>query len=139
MDIKSIIDKYRPKLEGYEKIYRDIHQNPELSKQELRTSLIVASYFEWLDEFIVHKKVGGRGVVGVLSNGPGPIVLLRADMDALPHLEQTNLPYASTKVAINNDGTSTPVMHACGHDMHTTTLMAAAKLLQDAKSEWSEL
>lgn len=75
-------------------------------------------------------------MVGVLINGPGPTVLLRADMDALPHREKTNLEYASTKVVTDLEGNSTPVMHACGHDMHVATLMAAATLLHTAKSSW---
>lgn len=136
MDKKSIIDRDRPDLHRYEEVYRDIHQNPELSKQEVRTSSIAASHLEGLGDFVVHQKIGGYGVVGILSNGSGPTVLLRADMDALPHLEQTNLPYASTKVVTDADGKSTPVMHACGHDLHVATLMAVATLLHAAKSQW---
>jgi metal-dependent amidase/aminoacylase/carboxypeptidase family protein len=117
MDYRHVIDQYRPQLKPFEDVYRDIHQNPELSKQEVRTANIAASHLESLNGFIVHRAIGGHGVVGVLRNGPGPTVLLRADMDALPHLENTGLKYASTKVAIGNDGKETPVMHACGHDM----------------------
>ncbi len=137
MEKKSTIDHYRPDLHPFEDVYRDIHQNPELSKQEVRTSSIAASHLEALGDFVVHQRIGGYGVVGVLSNGSGPTVLLRADMDALPHLEQTNLPYASTKTVTDAEGKSTPVMHACGHDLHVATLMAAATLLHAAKSEWS--
>ena len=137
MDHKSTLDQYRPDLKFFEQTYRDIHQNPELSKQESRTASIVADYLKCLSNFKVHEGIGGYGVVGVLSNGPGPVVLLRADMDALPHLEQTGLPYASTKTATDAEGKTTPVMHACGHDMHTAALMAVAKLLHSALSKWS--
>ena len=135
-DKASIIGKYRPDLEPFEHVYRDIHRNPELSRQEVRTANIAATHLEALDGFQVHRGIGGHGVVGVLKNGPGSTVLLRADMDALPHLENTNLEYASTKIAKDLHGNETPVMHACGHDMHTTSLMAAATLLHTARSTW---
>lgn len=136
MDRATILNEYRPQLDRFEEVYRDIHRNPELSKHEVRTSSIVASHLDTLSGFTVHRGVGGHGVVGVLRNGSGPTVLLRADMDALPHLEQTNLEYASTKVAKGPDGKDTAVMHACGHDLHTATLMAVATLLHTAKSHW---
>lgn len=101
----------------FEDVYRDIHQNPELSKQEIRTANIAESHLESLKDFTVHRAIGGHGVVGVLLNGAGPTVLLRADMDALPHLENTGLAYASKKVALSSGGKETAVMHACGHDM----------------------
>lgn len=135
-DKASIINKYRPDLEPFEHVYRDIHQNPELSRQEVRTANIAATHLEALDGFQVHRGIGGHGVVGVLKNGPGATVLLRADMDALPHLENTDLEYASTKIVKDLQGKETPVMHACGHDMHTTSLMAAATLLHAARSAW---
>lgn len=81
--------------------------------------------------------IGGHGVAAVLKNGDGPKILLRADMDALPVEEKTGLPYASTRVVNGPDGTSTPVMHACGHDSHVTTLMAASSLLHSARDHWS--
>ena len=135
-DKSSIINKYRPDLGPFEDVYRDIHRNPELSRQEVRTANIAACHLESLNGFEVHRGIGGNGVVGVLRNGSGPTVLLRADMDALPHLENTKLDYASTKVAKDLQGNETPVMHACGHDMHTASLMAAATLLQAARSAW---
>lgn len=137
MNKKTIIDKYRPELAPFERVYRDIHQNPELSRQEARTANIAATHLEGLDGFQVHRDVGGHGVVGVLRNGSGSTVLLRADMDALPHLENTKLDYASTKVAKDHQGSETPVMHACGHDMHTTSLMAASTLLHAARASWN--
>ncbi len=136
MDVKAIVAKYRPDLAPYEHIYRGIHQNPELSKQESRTADIAACHLEGLHGFQVYRGIGGHGVVGVLRNGSGSTVLLRADMDALPHQEETKLDYASTRISKDFEGKETPVMHACGHDMHTTSLMAAAAMLQAARSEW---
>ncbi|KAL2045243.1 hypothetical protein N7G274_002326 [Stereocaulon virgatum] len=136
MDPRDIVHEYRPDLAPFENVYRDIHRNPELSKQESRTANIVATHLETLSDFRVHRNIGGHGVVGVLRNGPGSTVLLRADMDALPYLENTGLEYASTKVMKDLEGNETPVMHACGHDMHTTTLMAAATLMHAAKEKW---
>ncbi|MEU1132467.1 amidohydrolase [Streptomyces sp. NPDC005900] len=108
-------------------LYRDLHAHPELSFEEHRTAAEVArratSY-----GYEVTTGVGRTGVVAVLENGPGPTVLLRADMDALPLTEATGLPYAS-----GTDG----VMHACGHDMHVTCLIGALKLLADARADWS--
>ncbi|MCJ1312528.1 hypothetical protein MMC25_006202 [Agyrium rufum] len=137
MSHKSIIFSHCPPLGSYEDVYRDIHRNPELSKHEVRTAKIVADHLTSLSSFVVHTGIGGHGVVGVLHNGPGPTVLLRADMDALPHLENTGLEYASTKIFTDAEGKQTPVMHACGHDMHVATLMAASTLLQSARAEWS--
>jgi hippurate hydrolase len=84
----------------------------------------------------VHHGVGGAGVVGVLPNGDGPAVLLRADMDALPVREQTDLPYASTETATDADGNQVPVMHACGHDLHVACLLGAAQLLAGGADAW---
>ena len=111
--VTDVISEYRPLLEPYEEIYKDIHQNPELSGEEARTAAIVAKHLDCLGAYTVHRKIGGHGVVGVLKNGPGPTVVLRADMDALPHREATGLPYASSKVAKDRQGKDTPVMHAC--------------------------
>lgn len=86
MDRKSTIEQFRLDLAPFEEIYRDIHRNPELSLQEVRTAGIVAKYLESLGAYKVIEGIGGHGVVGILENGPGATVLLRADMDALPHL-----------------------------------------------------
>jgi amidohydrolase len=137
MSKAAILAQYRPQLGPFEDIYRDIHQNPELSTQEARTANIAATHLESVGGYIVHRGIGGHGVVGVLRNGSGPTVMLRADMDALPHLETTNLPYSSSKIVNGPDGKATPVMHACGHDLHTATLMAAALFLHSARSQWS--
>lgn len=109
-----------------EPLYRDLHQHPELSHQEHRTAGLVAERLAdaGLD---VHTGIGGTGVVGVLHNGDGPRVLLRADMDALPVTEATGLPYASAEPG---------VMHACGHDVHVTCLLGATELLARATQQW---
>lgn len=119
-----------------EDLYRDLHQHPELSHQEQRTAALVADRLRGAG-FEVHEKVGGTGVVGVLRNGNGPTVLLRADMDALPVREATGLPYASQVTATDGDGNQVPVMHACGHDMHVTCLAGAAQLLADGTPHWN--
>jgi amidohydrolase len=120
------------RLEG---IYRDLHANPELSMQEHRTSAIAAA---WLREvgYDVTEGVGGTGVVGLLRNGDGPTVLLRADMDALPIKESTGLPYASDKTGTDRFGQATSIAHACGHDMHVTWLMGATQLLAQHRGAW---
>ncbi|NRI69139.1 amidohydrolase [Rhodococcus sp. MS16] len=119
-----------------EELYRDLHQHPELSHQEHRTAGIVAARLRG-SGFSVYEGVGGTGVVGVLENGDGPAVLLRADMDALPVREATGLAYASTAVASAADGDEVPVMHACGHDMHVACLLGAAQLLADGREHWN--
>ena len=106
-------------------LYRDLHANPELSFAERRTAGIVARSLEALG-YEVHTGIGGTGVVGVLRRGEGPTVLVRADMDALPVAEATGLEYASTARGVDPAGKDVPVMHACGHDMHVTCLLAAA-------------
>jgi amidohydrolase len=132
-----------PVLDGLEDItrpledlYRDLHSHPELSNQEHRTAAKAA---EQLDKagYEVTTDVGTTGVVGVLRNGDGPTVMLRADMDALPVKEATGLPYASTVTATDPDGHQVPVMHACGHDMHVTWLSGAARLFASAQHAWS--
>lgn len=117
-------------------LYKDLHAHPELSFQEHRTASEVAHRLEALG-LEVSTGVGGTGVVGVLRNGSGPTVLLRADFDALPVAEQTGLAYASTQRGTTADGTDVPVMHACGHDMHVTCLVGALDLLVHARQRWS--
>ena len=116
--------------------YRDLHRHPELSLQEFRTAQRVAEALGPTG-FEVTTEVGGTGVVGVLRNGDGPTVLLRADFDALPVEEKTGLPYASSVRAQDHSGADVPVMHACGHDMHATCLVGAATLLANSTAEWS--
>ncbi|WP_442943043.1 amidohydrolase [Nocardia sp. NBC_01503] len=114
-------------------LYRDLHAHPELSFAEHRTAGIVARRARALG-FEVTEGVGGTGVVARLVNGAGPVVLLRADMDALPVREQTGLSYASTAV---DPASGEPVMHACGHDMHTACLLGTLDALMEARARWS--
>ena len=107
-----------------EDLYRDVHEHPELSMQEHNTAAKAAERLKSAG-YEVTEGVGSTGVVGVLRNGDGPTVMLRADMDALPVKEATGLPYASTQTATDADGNEVPVMHACGHDMHVTWLVGA--------------
>jgi hippurate hydrolase len=116
-------------------LYRDLHAHPELSLQERRTAERAAERLERAG-FHVTAGVGGTGVVGLLENGDGPTVMLRADMDALPIQEATGLPYASTVTATDAAGDVVPVMHACGHDMHVTWLAGAAALLAQTRDPW---
>ncbi len=134
MNKSQILAEYCSQLEDYEEVYRQIHRDPELSKQEVQTARRVAAHLKKLPAFAVCISVGGHGVVGLMKNELGPTVLLRADMNVLPHLETTGLDYASTKVMVGADEKRTPVMHACGHDMHTTVLMIVSTLLYSAKS-----
>lgn len=116
--------------------YRDLHAHPELSTQEVRTAQKLAEQLR-ASGFTVTEGVGGTGVVGILENGAGPTVMLRGDMDGLPILEETDLPWRSRHRQIGPDGTEQPTMHACGHDMHVTALAAGAELLAASKSTWS--
>jgi amidohydrolase len=117
-------------------LYRDLHGNPELSMQEVRTPAKLAAEVRKLG-FEVTEHVGKTGVVAVMKNGPGPVLLIRADMDALPVHEETGLPFASKAVGKLPDGTVAPVMHACGHDTHITTWLATARRLASMKDQWS--
>jgi len=118
-----------------EDLYRDLHSHPELSTQEHRTAAKAAEQLKQAG-YDVTAGVGGTGVVGVLRNGDGPTVMLRADMDALPVKEDTGLPYASSVTATTSDGMTVPVMHACGHDMHVTWLTGATQLFAQAPDAW---
>src|SRR5829696_1701072 len=117
-------------------LYRDLHANPELSMEEVRSPAKLAAEARKLG-FGVTEKVGKTGVVAVMTNGPGQVLLLRADMDALPVVEQTGLPFASKVRAIARSGVETGVMHACGHDTHMTSWLGTAKRLAAAKDQWS--
>lgn len=116
-------------------LYRDLHANPELSFEEHKTAAKLAERMRALG-FEVTEGVGQTGVVSVMKNGDGPVVMLRADMDGLPVVEQTGLPYASKVVATPASGVTTGVMHACGHDTHMTGFIGAAQLLAERKDEW---
>jgi amidohydrolase len=131
----SVLQGLPDALDDLEALYKDIHSHPELSLQEKRTAGLAAARLEAAG-FAVTVDVGGTGVVGLLRNGDGPTVMLRADMDALPVKEATGLPYASAVTATDPDGNETPVMHACGHDMHVTWLAGATALLAEAQDAW---
>ncbi|MEV0316228.1 amidohydrolase [Nonomuraea fuscirosea] len=116
-------------------LYRDLHRHPELSFQEERTAGVAADRLRAAG-FEVRTGVGGTGVVGVLRNGDGPAVVLRADMDGLPVAEATGLPYASTATTQDAEGRRVPLMHACGHDVHVTCLAGAAAALAAGRERW---
>jgi hippurate hydrolase len=117
-------------------LFKDIHQHPELAFQETRTAAIVARALEAAG-YEVQTGIGQTGVVGILRNGEGPVVRYRADMDALPVEETTNLPYASTQRVEQADGSEVPVMHACGHDAHTVWLLGLAQAMARMQDAWS--
>ena len=123
-------------MPGLMEIYKDLHANPELSFQEFETAKKLAARVREMG-FEVTEGVGKTGVVAVMTNGEGPTVMLRADMDGLPVIEQTGLPYASKRTAIPANGIETGVMHACGHDTHMAAWIGAAQLLVERKDEWS--
>ena len=118
------------------KIFKHIHANPELAFREEKTAALVAKEFKELG-YETHTGVGKTGVVGVLKNGPGPVVMFRGDMDALPVREATGLPWASQATAPAEGGGFVPVMHACGHNAHVTFLIGVAKVMMALKGEWS--
>ncbi|PKP91255.1 MAG: amidohydrolase [Alphaproteobacteria bacterium HGW-Alphaproteobacteria-14] len=117
-------------------LYQDLHSNPELSFQEFETAKKLAARARTLG-FEVTEGVGKTGVVAVMKNGEGPTVMLRADMDGLPVIEQTGLPYASTRRAVPATGIETGVMHACGHDTHMAAWIGTAQLLSERRDQWS--
>jgi len=119
-----------------EKLYLDLHQTPELSLQEKNTSAKMAAALRSAG-YEVTTNVGGYGVVGILRNGPGPVVMLRTDMDALPVEEKTGLPYASHVRARDITGDDVPVMHACGHDIHMASWVGTARIMAATRDRWS--
>ncbi len=130
--ILSGLDKLLPVLEG---IYKNIHSNPELSFQEIETAKLIAG--KLIESgYNVLTGLGKTGVVGILRNGEGPIVMIRADMDALPVREDTGLSYASNSLATDTAGKVVPIMHACGHDMHVAWLIGAATLFAQNLKAW---
>lgn len=131
----AILANLNSLLPDLEAIYKDVHSHPELSMQENRTSGVAADHLRDAG-FEVTTGVGKTGVVCLLHNGAGPTVMLRADMDALPVLEATGLPFASKVTAIDSAGKTVPVMHACGHDMHVVWLIGAATLFAKARDAW---
>lgn len=122
-------------LPDLEALYTNVHAHPELSMQETRTSGLAADRLRAAG-YEVTTGIGKTGVVGLLRNGNGPTVMLRADMDALPVEEATGLPYSSKVKAVDRQGRTVPVMHACGHDMHVAWLVGAATLMAQAREAW---
>ncbi|KAL8792443.1 MAG: hypothetical protein Q9195_004976 [Heterodermia aff. obscurata] len=133
--LEGIINKFCPNLETFEKSYYDLHRNPELSGQEHDTAIVAANHLKGLGLKVL-TGIGGHGLVGILVNGKGRTIMLRSELDALPLLEQTGLPYKSTKSMKDDAGKTKPVMHACGHDLHIACLMACSTLLHSAKACW---
>jgi hippurate hydrolase len=119
----------------WEQLYKHLHANPELSYQEEKTAARLAAELRAIG-FQVTEKVGGHGVVGVLRNGPGPTVMVRTDMDALPVVERTGLPFASRVRVKDAEGKEVGVMHACGHDMHMACWVGTARVLAQLKEHW---
>ncbi len=130
--VDNFIDKIYPELD---QLYKALHLNPELSLQEKETSARIAKELKSLG-YEVTENIGGYGVVGVLENGAGPVLLIRTDMDALPMEEKTGLPYASTKKGISNDGKETYITHSCGHDIHMSVFVGTAKMMVEYKHAW---
>lgn len=119
-----------------ERLYHHLHANPELSFQEQKTAARIAKELRGAG-FDVTTGVGGHGLVGILKNGPGPTLLVRTDLDALPVKEATGLAYASEVTAIEQNGQEVSVMHACGHDVHMTVFVGVARRLAANKGDWS--
>lgn len=117
-------------------LWDHFHRNPELSFREYKTGARMAQELRAVPGMVVTEKVGETGVVGVLKNGEGPVVLVRADMDGLPVQERSGLANASTVRQIGVDGLEMPVMHACGHDVHITSLVGTARQLASLKNRW---
>jgi amidohydrolase len=137
MDITSLLSRSKPDLQSYEDLYKHLHENPGLSLQEHLAAETAAKHLRALDGFDVRTNIGGTGLIGILKNGEGKTVLLRADTDALPVEELTGLPYASKKKEVDvEDGQEYSVMHACGHDMHISCMLAAAETLHASQKEW---
>ncbi|RFU26751.1 hypothetical protein B7463_g9584, partial [Scytalidium lignicola] len=137
MDISSILSKYELDLAPYEAIYKDLHTHPGISLQEYYAASVAEKHLKAIPGFEVRTSIGGTGLIGVLKNGDGKTILLRADTDALPVEELTGLDYASKVREVDNvDGVEKPVMHACGHDMHISAMLATATTLHACKEHW---
>jgi len=131
-DVTSVVKQELPSLVT---LYKELHANPELSLHETETAARIAKELRAAG-LEVTENVGGHGVVGVLKNGDGPVILVRTDLDALPVKEQTEAPYASTKVVKDDLGREVNVMHACGHDVHMSSFVGTARALATLKDQW---
>lgn len=133
---KTVTDilHHLPEMQSWmEETYEAFHRHPELSMNEEWTLDTIETHLRTLDCAIT--RLGG-GIIGIIKNGEGPVVMMRADIDALPVTEQTQLPYSSTRTTTDEDGNTVGVMHACGHDVHITSLLGATRLLSDNKNAW---
>ncbi len=135
----TILNTHRPSLTPYEDLYKHFHTHPELSTQEKETSALITERLRKLSsELDIRTNIGGTGQIAILKNGSGPTILLRADIDALPIAEKTGLDYASKAKAVDDrDGVTKPVMHACGHDFHITSLLACVETMLSCRDDWS--
>jgi amidohydrolase len=133
--VKAVDGKVAAEIASLVDTYKDFHAHPELSLKEERSAARLAKEARDLG-FEVTEKVGGTGVVAIFKNGDGPTVLVRADMDGLPIVEQTGLPYASKVMTRDRIGREVGVMHACGHDVHMTCWMGTARVLTTLKDHW---
>src|SRR5206468_6543553 len=131
--VSALVDRDEQRLI---EVFQHLHANPELGFQEVNTAALVAQELKQ-HGYETHTGIGKTGVVGILKNGPGPVVMFRSDMDALPVLEETGLPYASRATGASVGGSLVPVMHACGHDAHVVFIIEVAKVMAELKSEWS--
>ena len=133
---QALGDQVKSEMTSLMTIYADLHAHPELSFHEVRSAGILSGEARRLG-FEVTEKVGGTGVVAVMKNGAGPVVLIRADMDGLPVTEQTGWPGASKVRVTTDEGVETGVMHACGHDTHMTSWIGVARLMAANRARWS--
>jgi amidohydrolase len=131
-DVASVTKQELPSLVS---LYQELHQNPELSLHEVETAARIAKELREAG-FEVTEKVGGNGLVGVMKNGEGPVIMVRTDLDGLPVKEQTGAAYASTKIVKDDLGREVNVMHACGHDVHMASFIGTARALNKLRDQW---
>src|SRR3954463_6903490 len=131
--VSSFVDRDEQRLI---ELFKHLHANPELGFQEVKTAALIAQELKQFG-YETHVGIGKTGVVGILKNGTGPVIMFRSDMDALPVLEETGLPYASRATGTSASGSLTPVMHACGHDAHVVFIIGVAKIMKELKADWS--
>jgi hippurate hydrolase len=134
-DIASIKERLNKDYPNLQTLFEQFHAHPELALQEVKTSARLAQELKKAG-FTVTEKVGGYGVAAVLKNGPGPMIMVRADMDGLPIVENTGLSYASKEIVRDTEGKEVGVIHACGHDVNMTSLVGTARLLAGMKDKW---
>ncbi|WP_339935810.1 amidohydrolase [Vreelandella glaciei] len=137
LNLKSAIaTQLEAAFEDIQSLYRQLHQTPELPFQEHKTSARLADALESVG-YEVTRGIGGTGVVALLHNGEGPTVMLRSDMDALPIKEETGLDFASCEMVISEKGGEVPLMHACGHDLHSSCIVGAAAVMAGLREQWA--